>query len=155
MAKMGIITLVHLSSKKLSLDILLLLFIKQKKKEVYMSSLYLKYLKEKKENEDTYYLFKVGNFYIFIDEDAKKISKVVPLKLTNLTSDILKCGFPINALERYLTIFKNLSFKIKIIEEKNINVDKVIKKIKNINIEKTTPIKALNILNEIKGMLNE
>lgn len=48
MAKMGIITLVHLSSKKLSLDILLLLFIKQKKKEVYMSSLYLKYLKEKK-----------------------------------------------------------------------------------------------------------
>ena len=109
MVKMGIITLVHLSSKKLSLDILLLLFIKQKKKEVYMSSLYLKYLKEKKENEDTYYLFKVGNFYIFIDEDAKKISKVVPLKLTNLTSDILKCGFPINALERYLTIFKNLS----------------------------------------------
>ena len=101
-----------------------------------MSSLYLKYLKEKKENEDTYYLFKVGNFYIFIDEDAKKISEVVPLKLTNLTSDILKCGFPINALERYLTIFKNLSFKIKIIEEKNINVDKVIKKIKNINIEK-------------------
>ena len=80
---------------------------------------------------------------------------IVPLKLTNLTSDILKCGFPVNALERYLTIFKNLSFKIKIIEEKNINVDKVIKKIKNINIEKTTPIKAWNILNEIKGMLNE
>ena len=50
-----------------------------------MSSLYLKYLKEKKKNEDTYYLFKVGNFYIFIDEDAKKISEVVPLKLTNLT----------------------------------------------------------------------
>ena len=48
MVKMGIITLVHLSSKKLSLDILLLLFIKPKKKEVYMSSLYLKYLKEKK-----------------------------------------------------------------------------------------------------------
>lgn len=89
-----------------------------------MSSLYLKYLKEKKKNEDTYYLFKVGNFYIFIDEAAKKISEVVPLKLTNLTSDILKCGFPINALERYLTIFKNLSFKIKIIEEKNINTDK-------------------------------
>ena len=95
--------------------------------------------------------FKWAEWY----EDAKKISEVVPLKLTNLTSDILKCGFPVNALERYLTIFKNLSFKIKIIEEKNINVDKVIKKIKNINIEKTTPIKALNILNEIKGMLNE
>ena len=120
-----------------------------------MSSLYMKYLEKKKLDKETYYLFKTGNFYIFIDEDAKKISEVVPLKLTNLTSDILKCGFPINALERYLTIFKNLSFKIKIIEEKNINVDKVIKKIKNINIEKTTPIKALNILNEIKGMLNE
>ena len=48
MAKMGIITLVYLSSKKI---IFLLLFIKPKKKEVYMSSLYLKYLKEKKENE--------------------------------------------------------------------------------------------------------
>lgn len=112
MAKMGIITLVYLSSKKI---IFLLLFIKPKKKEVYMSSLYMKYLEKKKLDKETYYLFKTGNFYIFIDEDAKKISEVVPLKLTNLTSDILKCGFPVNALERYLTIFKNLSFKIKII----------------------------------------
>ena len=107
MAKMGIITLVYLSSKKI---IFLLLFIKPKKKEVYMSSLYMKYLEKKKLDKETYYLFKTGNFYIFIDEDAKKISEVVPLKLTNLTSDILKCGFPVNALERYLTIFKNLSF---------------------------------------------
>ena len=62
MAKMGIITLVYLSSKKI---IFLLLFIKPKKKEVYMSSLYMKYLEKKKLDKETYYLFKTGNLYFY------------------------------------------------------------------------------------------
>lgn len=119
-----------------------------------MSSLYIKYLEKKKLDKETYYLFKTGNFYIFIDEDAKKINEVTPLKLTHLSNNILKCGFPSNSLEKYLSIFKNLSLKVKVIEEKN-NIDSVIKKIKSLDISKLTPIKALNILNEIKVMLDE
>ena len=128
-----------------------------------MSKLYLEYLKKKKENNDKYYLFKSGLFYIFIDEDAKKITKITPLNITNLNNDIVKCGFPSNSLDKYLTIFKNLGLDVEIvgdIENKNIitNKDistKIIKKIKSININTLTPVKALNILNELKGLINE
>ena len=36
-----------------------------------MSKLYNKYIDKKKENNNKLYLFKSGNFYIFLGEDAK------------------------------------------------------------------------------------
>lgn len=104
-----------------------------------MSKLYLEYLKRKKDNSDKYYLFKSGLFYIFIDEDARNISKITPLNITNLNNDIVKCGFPSNSLEKYLNIFKNLGLEVVIIEDvkKEVNKDidkKVIKRIKNLDI---------------------
>lgn len=125
-----------------------------------MSKLYNEYLKRKSIDNDKYYLFKSGLFYIFIDEDAKKINKITPLKLTNLNNDIVKCGFPSNSLDKYLDIFKNLELNIEIvhsIDNKSNDIDvieKIIKKIKNININALTPVKALNILNEFKELLN-
>ena len=123
-----------------------------------MSKLYLEYLKRKKENNDKYYLFKSGLFYIFIDEDARNISKITPLNITNLNNDIVKCGFPSNSLEKYLNIFKNLGLDVDIVDEikkeTNENISRrIIKKIKNLDIDTLTPVKALNILNEFKGLL--
>ena len=125
-----------------------------------MSKLYLEYLKRKKEDSNKYYLFKSGMFYIFIDQDAKEINKITPLNITNLSNDIVKCGFPNNSLEKYLNIFSNLGLNVEVVEEigsqhsnEEIN-NKVIKKIKNIKIETITPLKALTILNELKEMLN-
>ena len=122
-----------------------------------MSKLYNEYLKLKSKNKEKIYLFKSGNFYIFIDDDAKKISEITTLKLTNLSSEILKCGFTKDALEKYISIFKNLNINIEIIEEikENNTNEEIIKKIRKINIDSTTPLKALNILNELKEMLNE
>ena len=124
-----------------------------------MSKLYLEYIRKKDENKDKYYLFKSGLFYIFIDEDAKKISKITPLNITNLNNDIVKCGFPSNSLDKYLDIFKNLGLDVEIVNriDENENKDistKIIKKIKNLNIDALTPVKALNILNEFKDMLS-
>ena len=73
-----------------------------------MSKLYLEYKRKKDENKDKYYLFKSGLFYIFIDEDAKYISKITLLKLTNLSNDIVKCGFPKNSLDKYIDLFNKL-----------------------------------------------
>jgi len=123
-----------------------------------MSKLYLEYIKRKKEDNSKYYLFKSGIFYIFIGEDAKKISKITPLNLTNLNKEIVKCGFPENSLDKYVNIFNNLNLDIVIVnniscdKKKSIN-DKVINKIKNIDINKITPVESLNILSVLKGML--
>lgn len=121
-----------------------------------MSKLYNRYVEEKKVNNNCYYLFKVGAFYVFLDEDAKEISKQISLKLTKLNDDIVKCGFPINSLEKYLNIFNKLGIRIKIIDEIEQKIDnKTINIIKRISIDDITPIKALNILNELKELVNE
>ena len=52
--------------------------------------------------------------YIFLDEDAKLISTKFNLKLTNLNSIVVKCGFPTSQIEKYTNLFNiaNISFKI-------------------------------------------
>ena len=74
--------------------------------------MYKKYLELKKENDSKLYLFKVGLFYIFLAEDAIKISKITTLKLINHTKDIVKCGFPENSLNKYCYIVAPLTVKV-------------------------------------------
>lgn len=81
-----------------------------------MSKLINVYEKLKQENEDTLYLFKSGIFYIFIGNDAKIVSKLLCLKLTNLNDNYQKCGFPQNSLEKYLNLLNCTSYDIKIID---------------------------------------
>lgn len=127
-----------------------------------MSKLYSEYLKRKGENQKPYYLFKSGMFYIFLDEDARKISRVVPLKITKLNNDIVKCGFPNNSLDKYMEVFKNLNLDVVLIDNNSSDnkksleksKDRVIKKIMNLDIDKVTPIKALEILSDFKRSLS-
>lgn len=81
-----------------------------------MSALHKKYLQLKQEDCNYYYLFKSGIFYIFLDEDAKKVSPLLSLKLTNLNSTIVKCGFPTTQLNKYLSYLKASNIPVKIIE---------------------------------------
>ncbi len=121
-----------------------------------MSNLYEKYLKLKKENDKKLYLFKSGNFYLFIDEDAKKISQITTLKTTILSGATIKCGFPVNSIDKYEILFKNLNVKYEIVNGiTNNNNEIVIKKLNKIDIDTITPLKALNILKEMKDMINE
>lgn len=128
-----------------------------------MSKLYSKYLEKKLMNREKCYLFKSGMFYIFLDEDAKKIHSITLLSLTNLTNDIVKCGFPQNSLEKYINIFKNLNIEVEIVEDDENKIKvmdtrrelKVIKKIKSLNIDTISPFKALTILKELRNILDE
>ena len=82
-----------------------------------MSKLIKMYKQLKQNNSETLYLFKSGMFYIFLDEDAKFVSQLLLLKLTNLNTEVVKCGFPHNSLEKYLTLLKNCtSRKVEIVE---------------------------------------
>ena len=70
--------------------------------------MYNEYLRLKSIDKDTLYLFKTGSFYIFLSDDAKLVSKYTTLKLIKHNKEIVKCGFPINSLDKYLDIFKNI-----------------------------------------------
>ena len=81
-----------------------------------MSKLYEKYLLLKKQDSSTLYLFRSGIFYMFLDEDAKKMSSFLHLKLMNLNETILKCSFPVNSLDKYTSLIKNAGYKMNIVD---------------------------------------
>lgn len=79
-----------------------------------LSKLYDKYLYLKKSDNSKIYFFKSGIFYICLDSDAEKISKIFNFKLTKLNDFVLKCGFPLNSLEHYIALLqeKNINFEL-------------------------------------------
>ena len=82
-----------------------------------MSKIYDTYkkLKLQSDNENTLYLFKYGIFFIFVDEDAKIVSNLLHLKLGQLNDTIVKCGFPINSLEKYVNLLKSTNYQVEIV----------------------------------------
>lgn len=136
-------------------------------KSVYMSKLYKRYNELKATNDNQLYLFKSGMFFIFLDNDAKLISNELNLKLTKLNDNIVKCGFPINSFEKYSNLLKERGFEFSIIDENssivtstsnylsNIEIVNMINKIKSMDINKTSPIQAFNILSSFKKILGD
>ena len=84
-----------------------------------MSKLYEKYKNLKSENPTKLYLFKSGIFYIFLENDAIKMSKLLNLKLTNLNGTVSKCGFPVKNIDKYLHLIKLNNYEIDIIDSIN------------------------------------
>ena len=87
-----------------------------------MSKIYKKYQELKNSSNykpNTFYLFKAGLFFIFIDNDAKVMSNYLNLKLGNLNETIVKCGFPVNSLQKYLKLLKDTPYNIEIVSLEN------------------------------------
>ena len=132
-----------------------------------MSKLYKKYNELKSTNNNQLYLFKSGMFLIFLDNDAKLVSNELNLKLTKLNDNIVKCGFPINSFEKYSKLLKEKGFDFSIIDENysivtstsnyisNIEIINIINKIKKMDINKTSPIQAFNILSNFQKILGD
>ena len=66
-----------------------------------MSKLLNQYNELKKQDPSTIYLFRVGIFYNILNDDAKLINEKLGLKITNLSPQIYKCGFPMSTLGKY------------------------------------------------------
>lgn len=109
-----------------------------------MSKLIDMYESLKEQNPNLIYLFKSGIFYLFLDDDAKTVSPILNLKLTNLNQSTLKCGFPCSSYDKYSTVFKIHNLKIKIIETDN----KIIYNLKDYNEN----IKVRNLLETIMSI---
>ena len=123
-----------------------------------MSKLYSKYLDLKKEDEDTIYLFKSGIFLLALDKDATKLSQELNLKVTNLSPNVIKCGFPVSRQEHYFRILEAKNLPFTIIDDtygvvknysdymNNIKLKKIIDEIININFDNITFKEAYEIL---------
>ena len=71
-----------------------------------MSKLLRQYEELKKKDSNKIYIFQVGIFYNILNEDARIVSNAIGLKLTDLSPEIVKCGFPIAKLEKYTNLLK-------------------------------------------------
>lgn len=129
-----------------------------------MSKLLDMYTSLKKENSEILYLFKVGLFYNFLNNDAVTVSNLTNLKITNLSPTILKCGFPLNSLDKYINLFNSLNLKIKIIDTVNHNTaynihdfklsnefKNLCKKISDIDTDFLSVQEAYSLLEELKS----
>lgn len=127
-----------------------------------MSKLYKNYISLKIQDSSKFYLFKVGIFYIFIDEDAKVMSSILNLKLTNLNQDILKCGFPVKSANKYLRLLNSMNYNICVIDTsynkstelslyaKLENISCVIKKFLNLDINNLSISEAFDTLRNLQ-----
>lgn len=134
-----------------------------------MSKIYDTYkkLKLQSDNENTLYLFKYGIFFIFVDEDAKIVSNLLHLKLGQLNDTIVKCGFPINSLEKYVNLLKNTNYQIEIVNsntESNFstseylyfeNLKKVSDEFLKLKIDDLSISQAYDFLYRMQNNLNE
>lgn len=75
-----------------------------------------KYTELKNNNYKNVYLIKVGIFYNALNEDAIFLNKKINLKLTRLGNEIIKCGFPVSALNKYKHILDEKNIKYTIID---------------------------------------
>lgn len=128
-----------------------------------MSKLYKNYVLLKINCPEKIYAFKCGIFCIFLDEDAKLMSKVLNLKLGNLNHDIVKCGFPYNSIDKYMNILHNLNYNVEIVDSKtnsifNYNTYVINDKIKNfltkasqLEIDKLSISQTYGVLSDIKS----
>ena len=103
--------------------------------------LYDKYKILKEENNSRKYLFKSGNFYIFLSDDAKEVSSFTTLKLTSF-GDIVKCGFPVTSLEKYLEIFKNIGIDVVVVER----YEDIVEEIKLQDLNKLSKLELILII---------
>ncbi len=128
-----------------------------------MSKLLTTYTNLKKQDNETFYLFKIGLFYNFINEDASIMSNLLHLKITNLSPAIIKCGFPNNSFDKYMKVLLSLPYKIKIIDSlenntlfelKNFETNKKIKefifKISEIDVNNISITEAYSLLEDLQ-----
>lgn len=118
-----------------------------------MSRIYEEYQRLKKINPNKLYMFKSGNFYIFIGDDLEKLKENLVLKETSFCKETNKWGFPLNAKDKWLNILNNLEYDVEVIEEiKTTSMDELFNFVDKINIDELTPVDGLIKLKEVKEM---
>ena len=104
-----------------------------------MSKVIEKYNELKRIDKNILYAFKIGAFFVFLNEDAKFVSEKLNLKITPFGNNAVKCGIPINSKESKLNILESQNIKYNIIEIEHEDKNRKVKNVK----------KQHNIVNDI------
>lgn len=130
-----------------------------------MSKLLNQYNELKRKDASSIYLFRVGIFYNILNEDANIINEKLGLKITDLGPNIFKCGFPISQLDKYIILLNQNKIKYQIIDNlpnsnitdysNNVEIKKIITKIKSLDLDNINPIESLNILYDLKNKVEK
>ena len=131
-----------------------------------MSKLLRQYNELKNQDSSCIYLFRVGIFYNILNSDAKMLNEKIGLKITNLSPDIIKCGFPISKIDKYKTILSEKNIKFKIIDNlpnemttidymNNVEIKQILNKISTLDMNNTTFQQSFNILLDIQSKLKK
>lgn len=129
-----------------------------------MSKIIKKFNELKKQDASSIYVFRIGIFYNIFNEDAKLLNEKLGLKLTSLSPEIIKCGFPISSLEKYTKKFNDLQLHYKIIDDlpentniidysNNVELKKLLNKIIDVDMNNTTFQQSFNILLDLQNKL--
>ena len=108
----------------------------------------------KKLDSSTILLFKSGIFYILLENDARIVSSILNLKLSNLNQEVVKCSFHINSLEKYLPILVKNKLDIKIIDLENISINNNYYNNKNYNYNYDNKKNNNNNINSNNNLLS-
>lgn len=61
------------------------------------------------------YLFRIGVFYLFFNNDAIKFSKLLNLQIVKYGNNAIDCGFPVSAIEKYSKLINNSDYNFRIV----------------------------------------
>lgn len=126
-----------------------------------MSKLIKMYNEFKEKDKNLIYIFRVGIFYNILNEDAQILNDKIGLKLTSLSPEIIKCGFPISSLEKYTKKLDDLKLQYKIIDNlpentsiidyaNSIEIKSMLNQISKIDMNNTTLKEAFDILYDLQ-----
>ena len=79
---------------------------------------------------------------------------VCSFKKVRFSKDYFKCGFPDVVLDDYMKVFKNHKLDVQIITDFNIKSIGIEEFINKININEISPLEALNLIKEMKEIIN-
>ena len=132
-----------------------------------MSKLYNLYNQMKQKDPDKLYIFKSGMFYLFLQEDAETISKMLGFKITKLNENVIKCGFPTSRFEYYINLFKKENINFEVVDSNYAKIDnyedymnnnklkKIVHEIQNIDLDNISFKQAFETLEKMQSEINK
>lgn len=106
-------------------------------------------------------------FYVFLQEDAEKVSKIFGFKITKLNENVIKCGFPVSRLEYYIELLQKENLNFELVDGNYAKIDNyedymnnnklknIVKQVQEIDLDNISFKDAYEFLTKMQEALNQ